>query len=142
MEGINVLCGIDSHYNLVFIKVLGKRELAKYAVYLIVFVELVNERVKLLLRSLCGKLVGFGIKAYLVASTLFISYVNLRCGILAYDYYRKTGTYSCFFTKSSVSALISFLIVADISLPLINVAIFIFLTVVCIFLCFLCFFGL
>ena len=100
MEGVNILARIDSHNNFVLVKMLGKRKLTENSVDFIVFVELVNESVKLFLCCAFGKLVGLGVEAYLVASALFVSYVHLRCGIFTNYYYRKSRANTRFFNEA------------------------------------------
>jgi hypothetical protein len=61
--------------------VFWKGELAEDTVYILIGVELVNQRVELCLRRFFGKLVSLGVKAYLLTSASFVSDVDLRGGI-------------------------------------------------------------
>ena len=96
VEGVNVLLRIYSHNYFVLIKMLGERELTENSVYLLALVELVNERVKLFLSCIFGKLVGLGIESHLVARAFFIANVDLRRGVLANYNYSKSGAHTAF----------------------------------------------
>ena len=77
MESVNILFGKDIIDDDLIVKMLGQRKLNKYAVDLVVLIELLNEGKQFLLCSLGGESVLIRCEANLFASLLLVSHIDL-----------------------------------------------------------------
>ena len=92
MKRVNILNWVNTVNNLFIVEMLGERKLAQNAVDFRVIIKFFDQRIKLLL-GCCGRQSIFhAVKAAFLTGTLFIADINLRCGIVADNNNRKTGS--------------------------------------------------